>query len=119
MRHKKHKYKLGVQPSHRVSLMKNLASEIIDHGKIKTTHAKCKALQIYVEKIITFAKKDTVANRRLCASRLGNNRDIVKKLFTEVAPKFVDRPGGYTRIMKLADGRVGDNAKMSYISFVE
>jgi large subunit ribosomal protein L17 len=118
MRHQNHKYKLGVKPAHRKSLMRNLASEVIDHGKIKTTHAKCKAVQIYVEKLITLAKVDTVANRRLASSRLGNKL-AVQKLFSDVGPKFVQRPGGYTRILKLADGRVGDNAKMSLIALVD
>lgn len=118
MRHARRKYKIGTTPSHRKALVKNLMNEIIDHGKIKTTHAKCKAVQGYVEKLVTLAKEDTVANRRTAFSKL-NNKATVQKLFTEVAPKFKERPGGYTRIMKLADGRVGDNAKMSYIAFVE
>ncbi|MBT7608778.1 MAG: 50S ribosomal protein L17 [Bacteriovoracaceae bacterium] len=118
MRHSRKKYKIGTTPAHRKALVKNLMIEVIDHGKIKTTHAKCKAVQGYVEKIITLAKEDTVANRRLAFSKL-NNKAAVQKLFTEVAPKFKDRNGGYTRVMKLADGRVGDNAKMSYIALVD
>lgn len=118
MRHQNHKYKLGVNPAHRKSLMRNLSSDLIDHGKIKTTQAKAKALRIYVEKLVTLAKEDTVANRRLAFARL-NNKNAVTKLFTDLAPKFKNRPGGYTRIVKLADGRVGDGAKMGYISFVE
>ena len=117
MRHSKHKYKVGHTPSHRVSLMRNLATEIIDHGKIKTTHAKCKAVQGYVEKLITLAKVDSVANRRLAAAKI-QSKVVVQKLFNEVGPKYKERPGGYTRILKLADGRVGDNAKMSYIALV-
>jgi len=97
--------------------MRNLATEIIDHGKIKTTHAKCKAVQGYVEKLITLAKVDSVANRRLAAARI-QSKVVVQKLFSEVGPKYKERPGGYTRILKLADGRVGDNAKMSYIALV-
>ncbi len=118
MRHQRHKYKLGVDPAHRKSLMKNLSISLIDHGAIKTTHAKCKALQPYIEKLITIARKDSVANRRLAFSRL-NNKAAVKRLFDEVGPKFKERNGGYTRVSKLADGRVGDNAPVSYISFVE
>lgn len=118
MRHQKHKYKLGVSPSHRKSMIKNLASELIDHGKIKTTHTRCLAVRGYVEKLVTLAKNDTVANRRLAFKKL-NNKDAVKTLFTEVAPKFVNRPGGYTRVLKLADNRLGDNAKQSIIAFVE
>lgn len=118
MRHKKIKYRIGTTDAHRKSLLRNLAVEVIDHGKIKTTHTKCKAIKPYVEKLITLAKEDTVANRRLAASRLGN-KAAVQKLFTVVGPKFKERPGGYTRILKLADGRVGDNAKMSYIALVD
>ncbi|MBL7664239.1 MAG: 50S ribosomal protein L17 [Bacteriovoracaceae bacterium] len=117
MRHSKYKYKLNVTSSHRKALIKNLSIELIDHGKIKSTHAKCKALQPVVEKLITLAKEDSVANRRLAYSKL-NNKDAVTKLFTEVAPKFKTRNGGYTRITKIADLRVGDAAKVSYISLV-
>ena len=117
MRHGRHKYRVGSTPSHRRSLMKNLASEVIDHGKVKTTHVKCKAVQIYVEKLITLAKEDTVANRRLASARI-QNKNAVAKLFTEVAPKYKERKGGYTRVIRLADGRVGDNSKMSFISLV-
>ncbi len=118
MRHGKHKYKLGVTPSHRKSLIRNLANEIIDHGKIKTTQTKAKAVKPVVEKLVTLAKVDTVHNRRLAYSKL-NNRDMVNKLFNEVAPKFKERNGGYTRIIKLADKRLGDASAMGYISFVE
>ncbi|MCO4794345.1 MAG: 50S ribosomal protein L17 [Bacteriovoracaceae bacterium] len=118
MRHGRKKYRIGNNPSQRKALMKNLAIEVIDHGKIKTTHTKCKAVQSLVEKLITMGKNDTVANRRLAFSKL-QNKATVQKLFTEVGPKFKERNGGYTRIMKLADGRVGDNAPMSYIAFVD
>ena len=118
MRHSKHKFKLGVTPSHRKSLIRNLAVEIIDHGKIKTTQTKAKAAQGFVEKLVTLSKNDTVQNRRLALSKL-NNKDAVTKLFSEVGPKFKERKGGYTRIVKLADKRLGDASKMGYISFVE
>lgn len=118
MRHQKHKYKLGVDPAHRKSLMRNLSSELIDHGKIKTTITKCKAIKPYVERLITLSKNDTVANRRLAMSRL-NNKAAVKALFETVGPKQKDRAGGYTRIIKLADGRVGDNSKMAFIELVD
>lgn len=117
MRHSRHKYRIASTPSHRRSLMKNLASEIIDHGKVKTTHVKCKAVQIFVEKLITLAKVDTVANRRLVAGRI-QNKNAVQKLFSDVAPKYRERNGGYTRVIRLADGRVGDNSQMSFISLV-
>ncbi|MBH47094.1 MAG: 50S ribosomal protein L17 [Halobacteriovorax sp.] len=118
MRHQRHKHRIGTSPSHRTSLLRNLATEVIDHGKIKTTHTKCKAVQGFVEKLITLAKEDTVANRRLAFSKL-DNKLSVQKLFTEVAPKFKERNGGYTRVLKLADGRWGDNAPMSYIMLVD
>ncbi len=118
MRHAKHKYKLGVEPSHRKSMIRNLAIEVIDHGKIKTTHTRAKAIKPIVEKLVTLAKNDTVHNRRLAYKKL-NSKEIVNKLFTEVAPKFKERNGGYTRIVKLADKRLGDASKMGYISFVE
>lgn len=118
MRHGMKKYNVGTNPSHRKAIVKNLAIEVIDHGQIKTTHAKCKAIQPIVEKLVTLAKEDSIANRRLAFSKL-NNKQTVQKLFTEIGPRFKERNGGYTRIMKLADGRMGDNAKMSYIAFVD
>ena len=118
MRHRKHHYKLGVAPSHRKSLIRNLCVSVIDHGSIKTTHAKARAVQPILEKLVTLAKEDTVAHRRLAHSRLGSAR-AVKKLFSQVALRFKQRPGGYTRVLKLADGRVGDNAKMSCLQFVD
>ena len=118
MRHGKHKYKLGVVPSHRKSMMRNLAIDLIDHGKIKTTETRAKALRPYVEKLVTLAKEDSVANRRLAYSKL-NNKDAVKKLFVDVGPKFKERNGGYTRIVKLADARLGDASRMGIIAFVD
>lgn len=118
MRHQKKKYRIGTSPSHRRALLKNLAIEVIEHESIKTTQTKCKAVRSYVEKLVTLAKNDTVANRRLAFSKL-NNKDAVKKLFEDVAPRFKERAGGYTRILKLADGRVGDNAPMGLITFVD
>jgi len=118
MRHQKHKHKLGVSPSHRKSLVRNLAIEVIDHGQIKTTRARCKAIRSSVEKLITIAKTDTVANRRRVQAKL-QNKEATKKLFTEVAPRFKERPGGYTRILRLPDVRVGDGAKMGIIALVD
>ena len=118
MRHKKIKHRIGTTSAHRRSLLRNLASEIIDHEKIKTTQAKCKAVRPFVEKLITLAKKDTVANRRMAFRRLGQ-RPVVKKLFEEVAPRYKERPGGYTRILKLSDKRIGDNAPMGFIALVD
>ena len=118
MRHGKHKFVLGVDRAHRKSMMRNLAISLIEHGKIKTTNAKAKALRPYAEKLVTIAKADSVQARREAFSKL-NNKEAVKMLFEKIAPKFKERAGGYTRITKLADGRVGDGAQVSYISFVE
>ncbi|OFZ22933.1 MAG: 50S ribosomal protein L17 [Bdellovibrionales bacterium RIFOXYA1_FULL_36_14] len=118
MRHQNKKHSIGTTSAHRKSLLKNLAAEIIDHGKIKTTHTKCKAVQGYVEKLITIGKIDSIHHRRLAYMKL-NNPEAVKKLFEEVGPRFKTRNGGYTRVVKVADGRVGDNAKMSFIALVD
>lgn len=118
MRHQNHKYRFGKDATHRGMILQNLAIEVIDHGKIKTTHTKCLALKPVIEKLITLAKVDSVANRRLAYSKL-NNKDAVAKLFKDVAPKFKTRPGGYTRVLKLAESRLGDNAPMSYIALVD
>jgi large subunit ribosomal protein L17 len=118
MRHGNHKYKLGVKPQHRKALVQGLAMELIIHGKIRTTETKAKAIKPFVEKLVTLAKNDTVANRRLAFTKL-NNKEAVAALFANVAPKFKQRPGGYTRILKLAEGRLGDGAKEAFIAFVE
>jgi large subunit ribosomal protein L17 len=118
MRHGNHKYKLGVKPQHRKALVQNLCIELITHGKIKTTETKAKAIKPFVEKLVTLAKNDTIANRRLAFTKL-NNKEAVGTLFTTVAPKFKQRPGGYTRLLKIAEGRLGDGAKEAIIAFVE
>ncbi len=118
MRHGNHKYQLSMERSHRVALMKNLAAEIIDHGKVRTTAAKARALKPVIEKLVTLAKNDTLANRRLAYSKL-NNAAAVKALFENVAPKFKQRPGGYTRMLKLAEARLGDAAPQAILAFVE
>ncbi|HLW57680.1 MAG TPA: 50S ribosomal protein L17, partial [Bacteriovoracaceae bacterium] len=92
--------------------------ELITHGKIKTTETKAKALKPYIEKLVTLAKNDTIANRRLAFTKL-NNKEAVSNLFANVAPKFKQRPGGYTRLLKLSDRRLGDGAKEAIIAFVE
>src|SRR3989339_887613 len=115
MRHQNYKYNIGSSPAHRKALLRNLAAEIIDHGKIKTTHAKCKAVRVFLERLITIAKNDTLANRRLALKKL-HSKNAVHKLFAEVAPKYKERAGGYTRVLQIADGRVGDNSQMSSIS---
>jgi len=118
MRHGNHKYKLGVKPQHRKTLVAGLASELFVHGKIRTTETKAKATKPFVEKLVTLAKNDTIANRRIAFTKL-NNKEAVAALFTNVAPKFKQRPGGYTRLLKLAEGRLGDGAKEAILAFVE
>jgi large subunit ribosomal protein L17 len=118
MRHGNHRYKMGVKPQHRKALVQGLACDLIKHGKIRTVETKAKAIRPFIEKLVTIAKNDTLANRRLAFTKL-NNRDAVNALFTNVAPKFKQRPGGYTRILKLAEGRLGDGAKEAFIAFVE
>ena len=118
MRHGNYKRRIGVSPSHRQALVRNLAIELIDHGQIKSTHVKCKAMQGFVEKLVTLAKEDSLSNRRHAYSKL-NNRKAVTELFTKIGPKFKARNGGYTRIVKMGDVRVGDAAPVSMIAFVE
>lgn len=117
MRHKRRRYRIGTDPAHRKAILRSLGVSLIVHGKIRTTHAKCKAVQPFVERLVTLAKTDTVANRRRAFARLGDP-GAVRRLFAEVAPARADRPGGCTRIVKTAGGRVGDNAPTSYICLV-
>ena len=126
MRHRKHKHQLGVKSAHRISLIANLSCSLIEHGRIKTTLAKARALRPAVEKIITLAKKARAADdaarkvhyRRLAIARL-RNKKAVSKLFDELVDQFIGRNGGYTRIYKLALPRLGDAADMALIEFVE
>ena len=126
MRHRKHNHQLGVKSAHRVSLVANLSCSLIEHGRIKTTLAKARALRPAIEKIITLAKKahqsDDAARkvhyRRVAIARL-RNKKAVSKLFDELVDQFLARSGGYTRIYKLALPRLGDAADMALIEFVE
>ena len=97
--------------------MKGLAASLIEHGRIMTTEAKAKELRPKIEKMITRAKNPTLSNRRLLLSSLYNNTEVVEKLVADVAPKYVERPGGYTRITKLVQ-RKGDASKMAVIELV-
>jgi large subunit ribosomal protein L17 len=127
MRHRWAHRKLGRKTEHRLSTLKNLASQLIVHERIETTVDKAKELRSYVEKLITTARQDSVHHRRIVASRLHNygltgadakqREDVVKRLFNEVAPRFVDRPGGYTRILRTV-ARRGDAAEMAIIELV-
>ena len=117
MRHNKKFNHLGRTKSHRDALLSNMASSLILHKRIFTTLAKAKALRVYVEPLITKAKEDTTASRRVVFSYL-QNKYAVTELFKEVAAKVGDRPGGYTRILKTGH-RLGDNAKTCFIELVD
>jgi large subunit ribosomal protein L17 len=117
MRHRKSGRKLNRNSSHRKALMKNLAIAFIERELIKTTVPKAKELRGFVEPLITLAKVDSVANRRRAFSKLRHDA-IVNKLFTEVAVKSKERPGGYLRIIK-AGFRPGDKADMAYVEWVD
>ncbi|TVQ60556.1 MAG: 50S ribosomal protein L17 [Phycisphaerales bacterium] len=138
MRHRKAGYKLGRTTAHRRSTLRNLAAGLFEHGQITTTIPRAKAMQPYVEKIITLAKRGDIHSRRLVAARLRDrvmaddedkverNRygelkrgpKLVKHIFEEVAPRFQDRAGGYTRIVKLGVKRLGDKGELCVIQFV-
>lgn len=118
MRHGKKINHLGRKTAHRQALLSNLASSLILNKRITTTVAKAKALRKYVEPLLTKSKDDTTHSRRVVFSYLGN-KESVKTLFGEVASKIGERPGGYTRIVKLADTRIGDNAEMCLMELVD
>jgi len=117
MRHRVAGWKLGRTTSHRIAMTRNMASSLIEHERIVTTLPKAKALRPFVEKLVTLAKDPSVHHRRLAFSRL-RNREALAKLFDEIGPRFVERPGGYTRILKLAKPRLGDNGDRAIIEFV-
>ena len=117
MRHGKKISHLGRTASHRKAMMANMASSLIEHKRINTTVAKAKALKKFVEPLITKAKSDTTHNRRVVFSAL-RNKYAVSELFRDIAEKVADRPGGYTRIIKVGS-RLGDNASMALIELVD
>lgn len=117
MRHQKSGRRLGRTTSHRKATMKNLAIALIRDKAIETTVAKSKELRRFAEPLVTLAKQDTVANRRRAFAALRDKKSVAT-LFGEVAPNYKDRPGGYTRILKLGNRR-GDAAEMARIEFVE
>ncbi len=119
MRHRVKKSKLSRTGAHRKALARNLACAIIEHERIETTLTKAKAHRSYVEKLVTLAKENNLANYRRALSILGNHEDAVHKLFHVIGPRFANRPGGYTRILKLATPRLGDKADRAIFEFVE
>ena len=117
MRHGKKIIKLGRKSAHRKAMLANMAVSLFEHKRITTTSTKAKALKIFVEPLITKSKNDSVHNRRLCFSKLRNKLGV-QILFDEISKKVADRPGGYTRIIKLGN-RMGDNASMAMIELVD
>ena len=117
MRHGNGLRKLNRTSAHRQAMLRNMMNSLIAHEAIKTTVPKAKELRRVVEPMITLAKKDSVANRRLAFARLRDDASV-SKLFTELGPRYQSRPGGYTRILKMGF-RVGDNAPMAYVELVD
>ncbi|NOQ91038.1 MAG: 50S ribosomal protein L17 [Gammaproteobacteria bacterium] len=117
MRHSKSGRKLNRNSSHRKAMFSNMANSLFDHEIIKTTLPKAKELRRVAEPLITLAKTDSVANRRSAFSKM-RDKEMVGKLFSELAPRYKDRPGGYTRILKCGF-RSGDAAPMAYIELVD
>ena len=117
MRHRKSGRKLGRNSSHRKAMFRNMAASMIKHETIRTTLPKAKELRRGVEPLITLAKEDSVANRRLAFSRL-RDKAVVAKLFSEIGPRCKERPGGYLRILKTGP-RPGDNAPMAIVMLTD
>ena len=117
MRHHRAGKKLGRDASHRKALYANLACSLIEHERIKTTEAKAKAVKPYAEQMITLGRRGDLHARRQALSHL-RSQEIVHKLFSDVGPRFAERPGGYSRIVKLGP-RQGDSAEMVYLELVD
>jgi large subunit ribosomal protein L17 len=117
MRHGRNRHKLSRDTAHRRALLKNLSRDLIEHERIKTSQAKAKAVKPHVEKLITLAKRGDLHARRQALSALGQDRFVVHKLFEEVAPRYAERPGGYTRIVKLGPRR-SDSTEMVFLELV-
>lgn len=136
MRHRRAGRKLGRNATHRLALYRNLTMALIRHERIITTLPKAKAVRPFIEKLITIARKNTLHARRLVSARLGpmsdaavkpekddkgdaDLRTVVQKLFSDIAPRFVDRPGGYTRILKRHEFRLGDAGATAYLELLK
>jgi large subunit ribosomal protein L17 len=117
MRHQKTRHKLSRDSAHRKAMLANLCKEVIQHERIKTSEAKAKAVKPEVEKLITLAKRGDHHARRQAMSRLGQDKFIVYKLFEEIGPRYADREGGYTRILKLGPRR-SDATEMVFLELV-
>ena len=117
MRHQKKRHKLGRDAAHRKALLANLSKELIEHERIETSVAKAKAVKPEVEKLITLARRGDLHARRQALSALGQDKFAVYKLFEEIAPRYTERPGGYTRILKLGP-RKSDATQMALLELV-
>jgi len=117
MRHQRDRRKLSRSPSHRKALFMNLAREVINHERITTTEAKAKATAPEIERLITLAKRGDLHARRQALASLGQDKFVVYKLFDEIAPRYTERPGGYTRILKLGP-RKSDSTEMVFLELV-
>jgi len=117
MRHRKKGRQLSRSPSHRKATLRNMVTALFRHERIETTQAKAKELRPYAERLITQARTDDVHHRRLVAKKI-QDREVLGKLFDEIAPRYAERPGGYTRILKLGH-RKGDAADMALIELVD
>ena len=117
MRHAKQGRKLGMESAHRKAMLGNMVCSLIEHGRIKTTVSKAKEAKPLAEKMITLGKRGDISARRQAVARL-RSKDVVHMLFAEVAPKFAERPGGYTRIIRIGP-RKGDAAEMVFLELVD
>ena len=117
MRHRRQRHKLSRDAAHRRALLRNLQRELIQHERIQTSQAKARAVKPKVEKLITLAKRGDLHARRQALSALGQDKFLVHKLFEEVAPRYAERPGGYTRIVKLGPRR-SDSTEMVFLELV-
>ncbi len=117
MRHAKQGRKLGLESAHRKAMLGNMVCSLIEHGRIKTTVSKAKEAKPLAEKMITLGKRGDLSARRQAIARL-RSKDVVHTLFAEIAPRFADRPGGYTRIIRIGP-RYGDAAEMVFLELVE
>jgi large subunit ribosomal protein L17 len=117
MRHRKQRHKLSRDSAHRKALLRNLCGQVIQHERIKTSQAKAKAAKPQVERLITLGKRGDLHARRRALSELGQDKFLVHKLFEEVAPRYAERPGGYTRIVKLGPRR-SDSTEMVFLELV-
>ena len=118
MRHRKRGNQLGRTSSHRNAMIRNMAASLIEHERIVTTLPKARNLRPFVEKLVTLARESSVHRRRLAFARL-RDRQAVSKLFEVLGPRFAERPGGYTRILKLTKPRLGDNGQRALIAVID